>query len=669
MAKYFPYRQIHLDFHTHPDIPDIGGSFDPIRFVNILKDAKVNSINIFAKDHHGMCYFPTKVGTMHPGLTFDLLGTIIGACHREGIRVPVYVATGWEEKAAEHADWLEVSMDGILGGKKPFEAGHYRWKKLCHNKEGYIRHILAFTDELIGNYDIDGFWYDIVFQNECVCGDCLASMKEAGLDPQNPSDVRKNGFKVIERFMERIQSHVLNRLPEASVYFNMHIDPDGGYDPEFSIRNKNRFQTHIEIESLPSGEWGYNHFPLYVNYLNTFSKAAIGMNGRFHKSWGDFGTLKNREALEYECFRMIANGCRCSIGDHLHPSGALDEAVYNRIGGVYSRVEALEPWLTGGEKVREVGVLMANRPLELNYASDEGVMRMLLELHVPFDFIDFRHDFSRYKLLILPDRVTFGDETIVKLKQFIDGGGKIIATHLSGMKEDGSGAILPEFGILGTSANPYEPSYVRLLPAEIEGVEPFTYVFYKRGLLVKTADSVKKYGAVFPSYFNRSWDRFCGHCQTPPDYREDMKSPALVEGKGILYCSYPLFSDYAENGVRFYRDLFQWMLLKSAVKPLIGGNLPTTAEVNLWRQEKENRLILHILHYIPQRKSACLDVLDAVIPLTDCHVILRTDSAPKRAYMAPSGKDLKYTWEPASKTTRIEIDRIEGYAVVAIEQS
>ena len=60
------FRQVHLDFHTSPLIPGVGEDFEAEEFVATLKSAHINSINIFAKDHHGMSYYPTKVGTMHP---------------------------------------------------------------------------------------------------------------------------------------------------------------------------------------------------------------------------------------------------------------------------------------------------------------------------------------------------------------------------------------------------------------------------------------------------------------------------------------------------------------------------------------------------------------------------------------------------------------------------
>ena len=79
--KGLRFRQVHLDFHTSPLITDVGAEFDASSFVQTLNGAYVNSVNIFAKCHHGMAYYPSKVGPTHPGLKFDLLGEMIAACH------------------------------------------------------------------------------------------------------------------------------------------------------------------------------------------------------------------------------------------------------------------------------------------------------------------------------------------------------------------------------------------------------------------------------------------------------------------------------------------------------------------------------------------------------------------------------------------------------------
>ena len=110
------YRQVHLDFHTSPDCADVGADFDGPTCRRTLQDAHVNAINIFAKCHHGFSYYPTKVGTPHPGLQIDLLGQQIEVLHRAGIVCPIYVSIMWDELAgAQHPEWVIVNKDGPRG--------------------------------------------------------------------------------------------------------------------------------------------------------------------------------------------------------------------------------------------------------------------------------------------------------------------------------------------------------------------------------------------------------------------------------------------------------------------------------------------------------------------------------------------------------------------------
>ena len=93
-------RQIHLDFHTSPLIPGVADRFDAEAFADTLAEANVNSVTCFAKCHHGMFYYPSKVGPTHPALKIDLLGQMIKACHKRDILVPAYVSVQWDEHAA-----------------------------------------------------------------------------------------------------------------------------------------------------------------------------------------------------------------------------------------------------------------------------------------------------------------------------------------------------------------------------------------------------------------------------------------------------------------------------------------------------------------------------------------------------------------------------------------
>ena len=107
MRSELRYRQVHLDFHTSEHIPDVGLHFDGEQFAGELKKAHVNSVTVFARGHHGWCYYPTKIGKPHPNLGRpDLLGEMVAACRKNDINVPIYLTVQWDERMArEHPEW------------------------------------------------------------------------------------------------------------------------------------------------------------------------------------------------------------------------------------------------------------------------------------------------------------------------------------------------------------------------------------------------------------------------------------------------------------------------------------------------------------------------------------------------------------------------------------
>ena len=153
------------------------------------------------------------------------------------------------------------------------------------------------------------------------------------------------------------------------------------------------------------------------------------MNGKFHSAWGDFGSLRNKKALEYECFRALANGAGVCIGDQLHPSGKLDATVYQRIGAVLAMVEAREKWCKNTGKVAQIGVFNTRRsgikdPKDHNEDLPvEGVYRMLTELHYSFDILNLRDNVDKYDLLILPDQVYLNAPAARKVEAYVQKGG------------------------------------------------------------------------------------------------------------------------------------------------------------------------------------------------------------------------------------------------------
>src|SRR5438270_6722058 len=117
------FRQIHLDFHTSPLIPDVGADFNADDFGDTLQEARINWVTVFAKCHHGMSYYPTKAGVMHPSLKIDLMGEQIEACKRRGIAAPVYISIRVDQHMGMTRPELVVRLeDGKLWGPSAHEA-------------------------------------------------------------------------------------------------------------------------------------------------------------------------------------------------------------------------------------------------------------------------------------------------------------------------------------------------------------------------------------------------------------------------------------------------------------------------------------------------------------------------------------------------------------------
>ncbi|MBL0158251.1 MAG: alpha-L-fucosidase [Bryobacterales bacterium] len=140
-----PFRQVHLDFHTSELIGDVGADFDAREFAATLKAARVNSINVFAKCHHGYAYYDTKLAARHPALKVDMLGQMIEACHANGIHVLYYYSLVWDVLASRrHPEWLATTREHQRIGGPPTDA----WPWLCMNSP-YLDQVAAAVWSLV----------------------------------------------------------------------------------------------------------------------------------------------------------------------------------------------------------------------------------------------------------------------------------------------------------------------------------------------------------------------------------------------------------------------------------------------------------------------------------------------------------------------------------------
>lgn len=641
MSHSLRFRQIHLDFHTSPHIHGIGGKFDRKAWQETLKAAAVDSITVFSKCHHGWSYHPTKIGKIHPHLDFDLLRAQYDATKEAGINAPIYLSAGIDNAASyEHPEWREIGADGTYTGwaKPVLQAGFHTMD--FHSP--YLDYLCAQIREAVELFpECDGIFLDIILQTESCGRWSLDFMKEHGLDPAKEADRKESSRLALEKYYQRTTEAAKSVRADMPVFHNSGHIPRGRHDilPHF---------THLELESLPTGGWGYDHFPMSAKYACNLPLDFIGMTGKFHTTWGEFGGYKHPNALRYECAAMLAFGAKCSIGDQLHPSGAIDRSTYEIIGEAYREVRDKESWCAGAQQVFDVAILSseAESRTHREALSDEGACRVLLESHFLFGLIDRTMDFSNYKALLLPDDIRVDSELKARLDAYLAQGGKLILSGESGLWKD-----RPEFAFdigaeyLGLS--PFFPpegetnrGHDYVLPlAEFRA--PFLsspQVMYERSHRIRVTDG-ESLGAVHDPFFNRTWEHFCSH-QHAPNREEPSGFDCGARKGGVLYFSHPVFRHYRANGAVASREF-----IVRSIRAFLGEglrvktNLPSTARITLTAQPQHNRHVLHLL-YAPTINRGKVEIIEELPLLRDIVVSIDLPRAAVTARLVPDGPEL-----------------------------
>jgi hypothetical protein len=657
-------RQIHLDFHTSSAIDPVGDQFDPEEFAKTLEDAHVDSITLFSRCHHGNLYYDSKLfpQNVHPHLQpRNLLEQQVHSCHAHGIAVNVYTTIRWDKRCAdEHPEWVCINPQGALDdykGKGYFEAGFY--KNLCINT-GYRDYLKKQLQEVLQMVPAEGVWFDAAFLTDCCCPTCIRKMQELGLDPTDSNDRRAFSLQTYADLVKELSTLVRQINPKLNIFYNKgHVG--------FVDKAVQDYYSYFAFESLPGGEWGYMDFPLCAKYVRNFGKRCLGMTGRFHTEWGDFHSYRNKAALEFECYSMLANGCDCIIGDQLTPNGKLDSFMYKEIGDAFASVEQKDPWCEGAVPVVEIGLFTEEEftdSVKVGHLpkATEGAARILMQLSYQFDIIDSTFDFSKYKLLILPDSIPVSKPFARKLSMYVAEGGKLLCSYHAGLLPNGD-AFAMDLGVTYRGEAPYSPDFIIPTGRIGEGLCPSEHVMYRQGALVEVSDTGKLLANTTLPVFNRTWEHFCSHLHSPSSGK--LGYPAIVCTEHSIYFIHPVFSLYQYNATPWCRTFVRNALRMLIMHPLVQHSGPTTIITNLMTQDEHERWVLHLLHYVPERSCDTMDIVDTVIPLHDINCVVWVPRAVKSVSCVPECRQIPFTYHPTGELTFC-VPEVKGHQMIEI---
>ena len=658
----FSTRQVHLDFHTSEHLENIGTKFNKEIWQKTLKYANVNSINIFAKGHHGFSYYPTVVGTQHPNLNFDLLKAQIDASHEIGIKTPFYFAIGWSVLDAEmHPEWIIKNKNGkskkgdlIKKLKDDDPYPNFTWELLM--PEGsYLDMILKQTEELCKNYKVDGFWYDIIPNNAINYNEySREGFKKNGVDINNDLEVEKHHVAKIKFFMASCNAIIKKYHPGASIFYNWSTHMNNSNTFKYNLYEYN---TAHDLEDLPTTWEGYNEFPLRAKYFSNMGKPITGMSGKFHTAWGEFGGFKYPNALKYEAASMIAFGANVNFGNQLHPSGAIDQETYKNIGRAFAYIKRIEDYGPGGKQVAKTGLWMT-----FDNHTEQAASLLLLDTQTNYVVVNNLEDWTNLEVIVIPSKPNLTEENIKILNQFVANGGKLLVLGEGALKRNRSGFALDVGGTYLGNAN-YDVDYTLVTETLSKNVVRSPFLNYQPAIKIKPDADVTVLASIREPYFSRTKAHYTSHQNTPYSL-ENANHPAIYKHDNSMIVAHPLDKMYQKYGAQIHRELFKNVLDQLLEDPMIHVSLPSSGRVNLLHFPEKNRYVAHLLYATPVQRGVA-QVIDDLIPIYNTEVEVNIDKNIKKAYSMPDRKELKMI--KSGNKVKIIVPKFECHTALVLE--
>ena len=618
-------RCVHIDFHTSEYITGVGAQFDAGKFKENIRKAEVDSVTLFAKCHHGCFYYEDTAFFKHPYLCGSLLDKQVQACKEIGVSAKIYISAGCDEHIAnEHPEWVTVLQKGC-----PQPSG-FGFRRICFNTP-YLDILKAQTEEVIKKYNPDGLFYDLIDESPCYCKNCLASMKAKGLDPENEADAKKHAVEVLGKYLYEINTLAKSLKPDVLIFHN------GG---DFPVGRKDRLDCcdQLETESLPTGHWGYDHFPLTMSYIRRKGKNCIGMTGKFHKAWGEFGSYKYKEALRYEAAQCLAFNAGFCVGDQLHPSGIMDDYTYENIGNANRYIKERDAW-RGGECVSEIAIYS---PFCGN--GRIGLSRILFEEKILFDMIELEEVSQKYKAIVLCEDAPLSLRERDVFQTYCRQGGKLLCVGKNALFEE---KLAFDLGCEFLEEDEETPCYIQAR-YPLKYADKTALVIYEKAYRIQATGRIL--ADKYSPYFKRAWPKFCSHQHTPHDY--DKQGVAITEGNDGIYVAADLFSQYAKDGSLTAKQLIVPLLDKLIGGRILQTDLPTSGKAVLY--QKDGDLLCHLLYANTIKRGDGVEIIEDIVTLSKVNVSIRCAKQPKEVFLRPSGESLPFRYDGERVYTSIK---------------
>lgn len=354
------FRGYLIDHHSPaPPIVTLD-QLNPKEYEQFYKEANINSLMVYTKDHWGYSYYDTKIGVKHPGLKCDYIKEVSKILKENNMEFIAYYCLEYETLAPKlHPEWAILDKDGnpvhLTNNTVPA-----KWGMPCY-ETGYREYVLGQLTEIVENYHPDSLFLDIFGKSLCYCDACKKKFRERyGYElPESEGIVENNKLyfdfgekgRDVNEFLEHCEYEMLQDIMKTV----KNIDPEIKVTINFAALYPKKIRDLLDYQFTEpwAGNW------LSAAYSRDTSQQPFPQLGP-----GDVSEVYNyRPDAVYELAgaQIIANGCRSFFySGSQHVDGTLEHEEARKVGKVYREVAKYEDYLKNREVLADIAIIQSD---------------------------------------------------------------------------------------------------------------------------------------------------------------------------------------------------------------------------------------------------------------------------------------------------------------------
>jgi hypothetical protein len=445
------FRRSLIDMHVPDWDPVLLSKFDAADIVKTIAGAGFQAMTAYANSHVGLSYWRTKIGQMHRNMRGrDFFGEIVQERKRYGLHAVAYYSLIFDNWAYEyHPDWRMILDDDSI----PTHPQRYGFA--CPNSP-YREHALACLRELVGNYDFEGIFLDMVFWPDvCYCPHCTARFRsEEGTEPPRIVDWDDPTWRKFQAARQRWMLEFAEAVTRAIKETRPITVVDNCATDFHPWRAGMALQMRDAMDYASGDFYGgaAQHSLVCKTFTGLTHHRPIEFATSRTRDLRDHATTKPFEEIRKESGVAPLHSAAFLMIDAINLDGTINHSQYDFLSKLNAERAPYEPYY-GGDLLADVAIYYDKESV---YNPDEqkirvgqlraldncphlnavvGWTRILREAHIPFGVVTNVNldQLKNHRAVLLPNVLEMTAEQAAQFREFVEAGGVLCATGPSSL--------------------------------------------------------------------------------------------------------------------------------------------------------------------------------------------------------------------------------------------